>query len=191
VGLAVREAAAHGRPARLDPVRLDAEPVQPDAARRGTRDVRPARRSGRRQHPVEPTRQGPPGQAVGHADASRRHRPARRTAVRRRQRRAHRDAGPAVAEARGVPMAQVALAWVLHNPVVAAPIVGPSKPNHLPTPSPPSTAPHPGELTTLESVYTPPPTTASDRASTFARRWTHDRLRPDRLPNCGLGSGLW
>ena len=36
-----------------------------------------------------------------------------------------------VAEARGVPMAQVALAWVLHNPVVAAPIVGPTKPHHL------------------------------------------------------------
>ena len=36
-----------------------------------------------------------------------------------------------VAEARGVPMAQVALAWVLHNPVVTAPIVGPTKPHHL------------------------------------------------------------
>jgi 1-deoxyxylulose-5-phosphate synthase len=36
-----------------------------------------------------------------------------------------------VAEARGIPMAQVALAWVLHNPVVAAPIVGPTKPHHL------------------------------------------------------------
>jgi 1-deoxyxylulose-5-phosphate synthase len=36
-----------------------------------------------------------------------------------------------VAEARGVPMAQVALAWVLRNPVVAAPIVGPTKPHHL------------------------------------------------------------
>jgi aryl-alcohol dehydrogenase-like predicted oxidoreductase len=36
-----------------------------------------------------------------------------------------------VAEARGVPMAQVALAWVLRNPVVAAPIVGPTKPQHL------------------------------------------------------------
>jgi aryl-alcohol dehydrogenase-like predicted oxidoreductase len=31
-----------------------------------------------------------------------------------------------VAEARGVPMAQVALAWVLKNPVVTAPIVGPT-----------------------------------------------------------------
>ncbi len=37
-----------------------------------------------------------------------------------------------VAGARGVPMAQVALAWVLRNPVVAAPIVGPTKPHHLP-----------------------------------------------------------
>ena len=36
-----------------------------------------------------------------------------------------------VAEARGIPMAQVALAWVLRNPSVAAPIVGPTKPHHL------------------------------------------------------------
>jgi 1-deoxyxylulose-5-phosphate synthase len=37
-----------------------------------------------------------------------------------------------VAEARGIPMAQVALAWLLRNPVVASPIVGPTKPHHLP-----------------------------------------------------------
>jgi aryl-alcohol dehydrogenase-like predicted oxidoreductase len=36
-----------------------------------------------------------------------------------------------VAEARGIPMAQVALAWVLKNPVVAAPLVGATKPHHL------------------------------------------------------------
>ena len=36
-----------------------------------------------------------------------------------------------VAAARGVPMAQVALAWVLRNPVVTAPIVGATKPHHL------------------------------------------------------------
>ncbi|HYI52866.1 MAG TPA: aldo/keto reductase, partial [Microlunatus sp.] len=36
-----------------------------------------------------------------------------------------------VAEARGLPMAQVALAWVYRNPVVTAPIVGPTKPHHL------------------------------------------------------------
>lgn len=42
------------------------------------------------------------------------------------------DAVQRVAEERGVPMAQVALAWVLRNPVVAAPIVGPTKLHHLP-----------------------------------------------------------
>ncbi|RNL79561.1 aldo/keto reductase [Nocardioides marmorisolisilvae] len=36
-----------------------------------------------------------------------------------------------IAEGRGVPMAQVALAWMLQNPVVAAPIVGPTKEHHL------------------------------------------------------------
>lgn len=36
-----------------------------------------------------------------------------------------------IAEERGVPMAQVALAWVLRNPAVSAPIVGASKPHHL------------------------------------------------------------
>jgi aryl-alcohol dehydrogenase-like predicted oxidoreductase len=37
----------------------------------------------------------------------------------------------AVAAARGVSMAQVALAWVLRNPLVSAPIVGATKPHHL------------------------------------------------------------
>ena len=36
-----------------------------------------------------------------------------------------------VAAARGVPRAQVALAWVLANPVVTAPIIGPSKLQHV------------------------------------------------------------
>ncbi|GAB3650454.1 aldo/keto reductase [Glycomyces tarimensis] len=36
-----------------------------------------------------------------------------------------------VAEARGVPRAQVALAWLLRNPAVTAPIVGVTKPGHL------------------------------------------------------------
>jgi aryl-alcohol dehydrogenase-like predicted oxidoreductase len=37
-----------------------------------------------------------------------------------------------VADGRGIPMAHVALAWVLRNPVVTAPIVGATKPHHLP-----------------------------------------------------------
>jgi aryl-alcohol dehydrogenase-like predicted oxidoreductase len=37
----------------------------------------------------------------------------------------------AIAAARGVPRAQVALAWVAQHAVVTAPIVGASKPHHL------------------------------------------------------------
>jgi aryl-alcohol dehydrogenase-like predicted oxidoreductase len=36
-----------------------------------------------------------------------------------------------VAAARGVPKAQVALAWVMQKPFVTAPIIGASKPQHL------------------------------------------------------------
>jgi aryl-alcohol dehydrogenase-like predicted oxidoreductase len=42
------------------------------------------------------------------------------------------DAVQRVAEGRGVTMAQVALAWVLANPAVSAPIVGATRPHHLP-----------------------------------------------------------
>jgi aryl-alcohol dehydrogenase-like predicted oxidoreductase len=41
------------------------------------------------------------------------------------------DAVQRIAEDRGVPMAQVATAWVLNNPVVTAPIIGATKPHHL------------------------------------------------------------
>jgi 1-deoxyxylulose-5-phosphate synthase len=36
-----------------------------------------------------------------------------------------------LAEARGLPMAQVTLAWMLSKPVVTAPIDGATKPHHL------------------------------------------------------------
>jgi aryl-alcohol dehydrogenase-like predicted oxidoreductase len=41
------------------------------------------------------------------------------------------DAVASVAAAHGVPMAQVALAWVRQQPAVTAPIVGATKPAHL------------------------------------------------------------
>lgn len=41
------------------------------------------------------------------------------------------DAVEAVAADRGVPMAQIALAWLLTRPIVSAPIVGATKPHHL------------------------------------------------------------
>jgi aryl-alcohol dehydrogenase (NADP+) len=41
------------------------------------------------------------------------------------------DALETIASARGVPNMQVALAWVLRNPVITAPIIGTSKSHHL------------------------------------------------------------
>ncbi|HKW73882.1 MAG TPA: aldo/keto reductase [Terriglobales bacterium] len=41
------------------------------------------------------------------------------------------DAVAAIAKERGIPPAQVALAWLLHQPGVTAPIIGASKMNHL------------------------------------------------------------
>ncbi|ROR82638.1 Predicted oxidoreductase [Plantibacter flavus] len=41
------------------------------------------------------------------------------------------DAVEEIAVERGIPMAQVALAWVLRNPTVAAPIIGATRPAHL------------------------------------------------------------
>ncbi len=37
----------------------------------------------------------------------------------------------AIADERGVPRAQIALAWVLHQPAITAPIVGVTKPDHV------------------------------------------------------------
>jgi 1-deoxyxylulose-5-phosphate synthase len=42
------------------------------------------------------------------------------------------DAVQKLAESRSVSMAQIALAWVLRNPLVTSPIVGATKPHHLP-----------------------------------------------------------
>jgi aryl-alcohol dehydrogenase-like predicted oxidoreductase len=61
-----------------------------------------------------------------------------------------------VAEARGIPMAQAALAWVLKHPLVAAPIVGATKPHHLPDAVAAldvQLSDH--EIRTLEEPYTP------------------------------------
>ena len=63
-----------------------------------------------------------------------------------------------IAETRGVPRAQVALAWLLHQDTVTAPIIGASKPSHLED----AVAAVELELTDkeieeLESPYTPHP----------------------------------
>jgi aryl-alcohol dehydrogenase-like predicted oxidoreductase len=63
-----------------------------------------------------------------------------------------------MAEARGVPRAQVALAWLLHKPAVTSPIVGASKPHHLDDAiAALSLKLSPEEIATLEAPYVPHP----------------------------------
>ncbi|MGA2396733.1 MAG: aldo/keto reductase [Steroidobacteraceae bacterium] len=62
----------------------------------------------------------------------------------------------AIATARGVPRAQVALAWVLQKSVVTAPIVGASKPQHLDDALAALTLDlTPAEIAQLEAPYAP------------------------------------
>jgi aryl-alcohol dehydrogenase (NADP+) len=64
----------------------------------------------------------------------------------------------AVAKKRGVPNAQVALAWILQQPGVTAPIIGASKPHHLDDAiAALSLKLTPEEVKSLEEPYTPHP----------------------------------
>ena len=66
------------------------------------------------------------------------------------------DAVQAVAEARGVSMGQVALAWVLNSPVVSAPIIGGTKAHHITDAVAALDVTLTGEeITALEEHYTP------------------------------------
>lgn len=63
-----------------------------------------------------------------------------------------------LAERRGVPRAQLALAWMLSKPVITAPIVGATKPNHLEDAvAAPAVTLSPEEIASLEEPYTPHP----------------------------------
>ncbi|MGD0730160.1 MAG: aldo/keto reductase [Terracidiphilus sp.] len=63
-----------------------------------------------------------------------------------------------IAEKRGVPRAQIALAWLLGKPAVTAPIVGASKPHHLEDAvAALSLRLSPEEIASLEEPYTPHP----------------------------------
>jgi aryl-alcohol dehydrogenase-like predicted oxidoreductase len=63
-----------------------------------------------------------------------------------------------VAGERGVPLAQVALAWLLSKAAVIAPIVGASKPQHLEDAvAALSSRLTPEEIASLEEPYTPHP----------------------------------
>jgi len=62
----------------------------------------------------------------------------------------------AVAQARGTPRAQVALAWLLGKPGVSAPIIGASKPGHLSDAvAALAVKLTPDEVTALEQPYVP------------------------------------
>jgi 1-deoxyxylulose-5-phosphate synthase len=63
-----------------------------------------------------------------------------------------------VARARGRPMAQVVLAWILSNPFVTAPIIGATKPNHLEDAAAALAIKlAPAEVARLEEPYAPHP----------------------------------
>jgi aryl-alcohol dehydrogenase-like predicted oxidoreductase len=63
-----------------------------------------------------------------------------------------------LAEARGLPMAQVALAWMLSKPVITAPIIGATKPHHLDDAvAALSVQLTPDEILHLEEAYQPHP----------------------------------
>ncbi len=66
------------------------------------------------------------------------------------------DAVERIAKARGVAMAQVALAWVLAKPGVSAPIIGASRPQHVDDAvAALALTLTPEEITTLEAEYVP------------------------------------
>ena len=63
-----------------------------------------------------------------------------------------------LAEARGLPMAQVALAWMLAKPIINAPIIGATKPHHLDDAiAALSVKLSPEEIKSLEEAYLPHP----------------------------------
>ena len=124
------------RERRLDAVRLHAEPLQPRLPRGGARDDPALRRPGRRRHPVQPARPRPPRRhplARGRAPKrARRLRSGSGRPVRaRRGLRCGRAGGGCMPPgARGAP-ARVALAWLLLEAGVTAPIVGATRIEHV------------------------------------------------------------
>ncbi len=68
------------------------------------------------------------------------------------------EAVAALADARGVPRAQIALAWMLHKSVITAPIIGATKPHHLEDAVQAlSVTLSPEEMASLEEPYVPHP----------------------------------
>src|SRR6202041_4041755 len=69
------------------------------------------------------------------------------------------DNRSALAKKRNIPMATLALAWMLSKPVITSPIVGATKPNHLTDAvTALSVKLTPEEIAALELPYVPHPT---------------------------------
>ena len=134
MGLAVHEGAGLQRDERLDAVRLHAEPLQSPLPRGGAGDAAalPVRRD--RRHPLVAARPRPAGTALGKTATDRAATDEFGRTLYARTEEGDRgvvDRVGAVAETRGLPRAQVALAWMLSRSGVTAPIVGATKPEHL------------------------------------------------------------
>ena len=127
---------ARRRRERPGALRHHAEPLQPGLSRRRARDAAAVPRGRHRRHPVESA--GP--RLSGRQSAARRisAKPSRAKTDDYAQKMYYQPSDFAVVERvteiarqRGVPNAQVALAWVLQQPGVTAPIIGASKMHHL------------------------------------------------------------
>ena len=132
VDVAVRRDAAHRRHRGAHPVRVDAGPVLAAHARGGAGDAAVLPRDRRRRDPVVAARpRAGSTRDWDDDDGPQRHRRVRQDAVqaggggRPADRRGRRTRSRRTA---GVSRAQVALAWVLAQPAVTAPIVGATKP---------------------------------------------------------------
>ena len=147
---------------RLDPLRHDAEPRQPALPRGGARDAAAVPRRGHRRDPVEPAGARPADPRLGRGERSAPDSDefgrtlyaatadADRSVV---------EAVAAVASRRGVPRAQVALAWVLAKAGITAPIVGATRSSSTSTTRSPRSNWHSAadEIAALEAPYVPHP----------------------------------
>ena len=136
VRLAVREGADGGRAARLDAVRLDAEPLQPRLPRGGAGDDPAVRRPGDRRASLEPARARVPRRHAHARAASAARRAPRRTPSPKSCTAARRTSTSSTAWPRSPPSAacrprRSRLPGSSTSPAVTAPIVGATKLEHL------------------------------------------------------------
>ncbi len=118
----------------MDALRFHAESLQPALSRRRARDDGPLPVRGNRRHSLEPPRAWPADTRLEGRDTNRSETDEFGKSMYSQTEEADRkvvDRLGEIAEKRGIPRAQIALAWLLAKPGVTSPIVGASKPHHL------------------------------------------------------------